>query len=121
MKIKRLWIIPEDLGKHGKRLWKNVGRQLVEGEVLDALDRESFETLCRTYHKMITCDNLLEEEGLNIEGKKNPIFSEWKAYSDLYVKLLYHFGMSPYSRGIKIKPKEEVKQDAKEQYFAPKS
>lgn len=122
MKISKLWRVPPDLGKHGKKLWKNVGHLLVESGSLDELDRETFETLCRTYHKMMLADSLLEVEGLSVDGlkgtnKKHPCFTQWKAYSDLYVKLLGYFGLSPYSRGVKIRPKEESMENGKKRFF----
>lgn len=122
MKISRLWKIPEDLGEHGRRLWKSAGPLLVESGSLDDLDRETFTTLCRVYHKMVVADSLLEVEGLSVDGlkgtnKKHPAFSQWKAYSDLYLKLLSHFGLSPYSRGVKIHPKEEEKKNGKSKFF----
>jgi len=122
MKMSRLWECPPDLGDHGKRLWKNAGRLLVQAGSLDELDRETFETLCRVYHKMVVADSLLEAEGLSVEGlhgtdKKHPCFTQWKAYSDLYVKLLSHFGLSPYSRGIRVQPKEEKKESGKARFF----
>lgn len=122
MKISRLWNVPQDLGKHGQKLWKSAGPLLVESGSLDDLDRETFETLCRAYHKMVVADGLLEVEGLSVEGlhgtnKKHPAFSQWKAYSDLYLKLLSHFGLSPYSRGVKIIPREEVSENGKAKFF----
>lgn len=94
----------------------------MEAGSLDDLDRETFETLCRTYHKMVISDIALEEEGLSVEGlrgttKKSPFFTQWKAYSDLYLKLLSHFGLSPQSRGMKVRPAEEVKENGKERFF----
>jgi P27 family predicted phage terminase small subunit len=122
MRISRLWKIPEDLGVHGQKLWRNVGPLLAEAGSLDELDRETFETLCRVYHKMVMADHLLEEEGLSTDGtrgtvKKHPAFTLWKAYSDLYLKLLSHFGLSPYSRGVKVVPREEGKDDGKTRFF----
>jgi len=122
VKISRLWKIPPDIGEHGRRLWKSTGPRLVESGSLDDLDRETFETLCRVYHKMVVADRLLEAEGLSVEGlkgtnKKHPAFTQWKAYSDLYLKLLHHFGLSPYSRGVKVRPSEEVKENGKERFF----
>ena len=71
---------------------------------------------------MTVADLLLEREGLSVDGlkgtnKKHPAFTQWKAYSDLYLKLLSHFGLSPYSRGVKIMPKEERKENGKEKFF----
>ena len=111
MAITRLWRCPPDLGEHGKRLWESVGPRLAEAGSLEELDRETFILLCRTYHRMMMLDKLLEDEGYVVKGenktqKKHPAFSEWKSYSDLYVKLLSHFGLSPTSRGAKIHPKE---------------
>ena len=124
MRIKNLWRPPSGLGVHGQRLWRHVGKKLVDAGSLDDLDRETFEVLCRTYHKMIVCDDLLEVGGLMVSGvkgdKKSPAYTQWKAYSDLYVKLLSHFGLSPYSRGMKIQPKEEVKKDGKDRFFTEK-
>jgi P27 family predicted phage terminase small subunit len=122
MKTIKLWKAPSDLGEHGKRLWKSVGPRLVESGSLDNLDRETFETLCRVYHKMTVADRLLENEGLAVDGlhdttKKHPAFTMWKAYSDLYLKLLSHFGLSPYSRGVKITPREEENSDGKNRFF----
>lgn len=122
MKIGKIWSVPKDLGDHGKRLWRSVGPRLVEAGSLDDLDRETFETLCRTYHKMVIADIALEDEGLSVEGlrgtmKKSPFFTQWKAYSDLYIKLLSHFGLSPHSRGMVVKPAEEVKNDGKKRFF----
>ena len=122
MKISRLWQIPEDLGKHGRKLWKNVGPLLVESGSLDQLDRETFESLCRVYHKFIVSDLELEEAGLSVADKKgsekkHPAFTQWKAYSDLYIKLLHHFGLSPYSRGVKVRPKEEATANGKAKFF----
>jgi P27 family predicted phage terminase small subunit len=122
MKIKKIWKHPPGLGKHGRKLWSRVGNRLVDSGSLDELDRETFETLCRTYHKMVVADDLLEVEGLSVDSergsKKHPAFTMWKSYSDLYVKLLNHFGLSPSSRGIKIQPKEEVKKDGKDRFFS---
>ena len=122
MQVKNLWKPPASLGKNGRRLWSRVGQRLVDSGSLDDLDRETFETLCRAYHKMIIADDLLEAEGLSVESergsKKHPAFSQWKSYSDLYVKLLSHFGLSPSSRGVKIQPKEEVKKDGKDRFFS---
>ena len=120
MKIQKLWLCAKDLGEHGKRLWRSVGPRLVEAGSLDDLDRETFGTLCRTYHKMVVADALLEVEGLSVEGlkgtnKKHPAFTQWKAYSDLYLKLLSHFGLSPQSRGMKVRPAEEVKEKPAEE------
>ena len=121
MIVQKLWKPPTELGKHGRKLWRNVGQRLVDSESLDELDKETFETLCRTYHKMVVADDLLEAEGLSVDSergsKKHPAFTQWKSYSDLYVKLLSHFGLSPYSRGVKIQPKQEVKSDGKERFF----
>ena len=122
MKVTKLWPCPSSLGCHGKKLWRSVGPRLVASGSLDGLDRETFETLCRTYHKMTIADITLDEEGLSAEGlrgttKKNPFFTQWKAYSDLYLKLLSHFGLSPQSRGIKVRPMEEVKDNGKERFF----
>lgn len=122
MKITRLWPIPLDLGEHGRKLWKSAGRRLVESGSLDDLDRETFETLCRAYHKMVAADRLLEVEGLSVNdqrgsNKKHPAFTQWKAYSDLYLKLLGHFGLSPYSRGMKVIPKEEKQENGKKRFF----
>jgi len=121
MKIKTLWKPPEGLGNHGRKMWRNVGQKLVDAGSLDGLDRETFETLCRAYHKMVVADDILEAEGLSVKSergsKKHPAFSQWKSYSDLYVKLLSHFGLSPYSRGVKIQPKQEKKADGKDRFF----
>lgn len=122
MKIRQLWKTPPTLGKHGRKLWTRVGQRLVDSGSLDDLDRETFETLCRTYHKMVVADDLLESEGLSVASergaKKHPAFTQWKSYSDLYVKLLSHFGLSPYSRGVKIQPREDKKDDKKAKYFS---
>ena len=121
MRVKKLWKSPSGLGKHGRKLWRNVGQRLVDSESLDELDRETFETLCRTYHKMVVADDLLEAEGLSVDSergsKKHPAFTQWKSYSDLYVKLLSHFGLSPQARGTKVHPKQEVKGNGKERFF----
>jgi len=122
MKISRLWKVPPDLGVHGVKLWKNVGPLLVESGSLDQLDRETFESLCRVYHKFVTADLELEEAGLSVNDqrgseKKHPAFTQWKAYSDLYIKLLSHFGLSPYSRGVKIRPKEQEERNGKTRFF----
>jgi phage terminase small subunit len=42
MKIKKLWKPPEDLGKHGRKMWMRVGTLLVDAGELDELDKESF-------------------------------------------------------------------------------
>ena len=120
MPISKLWKRPSNLRGHGRRLWESVGPRLVEAGTLEELDKETFGLLCRTYHRMLTLDALLESEGYVIEGenrtqKKHPAFSEWKSYSDLYVKLLSNFGLSPSARGAKIHFKEQ--DNAKTKFF----
>jgi P27 family predicted phage terminase small subunit len=122
MKINKLWSCPKDLGEHGRRLWRSVGPRLVESGSLDDLDRETFDTLCRTYHKMTVADINLESEGAFVDGlrgtiKKSPFLTQWKTYSDLYIKLLSHFGLSPLSRGKRIQPMEAVQANGKDRFF----
>lgn len=122
MKISRLWPVPKDLGEYGRRLWRNVGPLLAESGSLDELDRETFESLCRVYHKFKRADLELEEAGLSMNDargseKKPPQFTMWKAYSELYIKLLSHFGLSPSSRGMKIRPREEEQKNGKSRFF----
>jgi P27 family predicted phage terminase small subunit len=106
------------------------------------MDRETFETLCRVYHKMVVADTLLETEGLSVGRKdtspggqvqgrmfgessrsiaggirKHPAFTLWKSYSEVYLKLLSHFGLSPASRGVRVQPKEGGKENGKDRFF----
>ena len=81
MPISKLWKRPSNLRGHGRRLWESVGPRLVEAGTLEELDKETFGLLCRTYHRMLTLDALLESEGYVIQGenktqKKHPAFSE---------------------------------------------
>jgi len=113
MKISRLWQVPVDIGDDGKRLWHSEGKLLVKLRVLDELDRNSFETLCRTYDRMCVADKQLQRDGLTIKGVrglcKHPAFPIWKTSFDNYVTLCKQFGLTPQARGEKVDPKEKTK------------
>ncbi len=122
MKIQTLWRVPPDLGEHGQAIWKRVGRELVKNESLDDLDRETFETMCRSYDMMKVAALQMTTDGITVDGgrgvpKKHPAFAIWKTSHDSYVRLLALFGLSPASRGVKVSPKEEKKDDGKSRFF----
>ncbi len=123
MKIKVLWKVPSDMGEHGKKLWRRVGKELVKAESLDTLDYESFETMCRSYDRMKAADRQMAQEGMTVDGghgvpKKHPCFAIWKTSHDSYINLLKMFGLSPSARGYRVRPREEKKDNGKEKFFA---
>ena len=123
MKIKTLWRIPDDLGEHGRVLFRRVGKALVKANALDDLDRESFETLCRDYDLMRKAQLELDRDGLTVatpngDGlKKHPAFSIWKTAHDNYVRLCSHFGLSPMARGLKVDTQERKQSEKARRFF----
>jgi P27 family predicted phage terminase small subunit len=124
MKLKTMWRAPKDLGRWGKELWKQAGGELVKAGSLEPMDRQTFLTMCICYDRMMAADAEMREDGLSVDSgtgpgikKKHPSFAIWKTSMDGYMRLLGHFGLSPQSRGLKVKPKEEAKGNGKERFF----
>ena len=124
MKLKRMWQAPKDLSAFGLSLWERAGRELVKSGSLEEMDKEAFLTMCQCYDRMMEADAEMRREGLSVESgigagikKKHPSFAIWKTSLDAYTKLLSHFGLSPQSRGERIRPKEQEEKNGKAKFF----
>ena len=101
--LKTLPECPDYLEGEARELWTNLGGELVKRGVLTALDFDSFAALCICYGNTVQAQRILQKEGIVIADKKgstkkNPAYSMWSGYMNLYRMFCNDFGLSPVSR-----------------------
>ena len=108
---------PDYITGHGRMLWKDLGPKLIAVKILTELDISMFGTLCVAYARMQDALDELTSDGLTIKGerghlKKNPAFTVYKSYSEMFRRVAGDFGLTPTSRmklDIKIPEKPKKK------------
>ena len=101
--ISRLWPMPENVTGHAAEFYTRAGRELVKVGVLTDLDKESYCSMCLAYKLMMDALAEIAKDGVNVEGsrdaiKKNPAFTTYKSASDVFLRFLKEFGLSPGAR-----------------------
>jgi P27 family predicted phage terminase small subunit len=106
---------PRWLGRHARRLWKQIGPDLVHAGVLTRWDMQAFAALCQAHHMMIEAQEAIAVEGAVIAdnrgaSKKNPWCTIGKVAEANFKQWCEKFGLTPLDRGrlaIKYESPEE--------------
>jgi len=95
---------PSWLPSWAKAFWRKYASQLVELGILTEADRPAFEELCLLYDRIRECHEILQRDGLTVEGRgghqvKHPLVSVLNAAENQFRLLSSEFGLTPSSRG----------------------
>lgn len=113
--VLKIWPAPKHLGKHGRKLWSELGQKLIDLNLLSDLDKPQFETLCMSYDAMRGFHDQLQE-GATVPDKKgsmkkNPAWSGFQQAANLFEKLGAGFGLTPKSRQSLDIPEPTTEED----------
>jgi P27 family predicted phage terminase small subunit len=91
---------PPYLGKHGRRVWRDLYRELAGADLIAAGDMPAFELLCSSFEQCRLANESLAEHGPLIEGTRgtfvrNPAGVQLRESSALFLKLADRFGLTP--------------------------
>lgn len=95
---------PAWLPRYAKMFWRAYAPKLEEVGILSPADRAAFELLCLLHHRIRTCNELLDAEGLVVKGYrggtvKHPAISILTAAEKEFRLLAGDFGLHPAGRG----------------------
>jgi P27 family predicted phage terminase small subunit len=120
---------PSHLGRYGKKIWKQIVKDLTDVGLLTVLDKQALEILCEQYDQYRQAHDAVyryrDEEGRlrrrtlgeYLAGRNSQTVPEYQAMNrhfDSFRKLLTEFGMTPASRNRIEIPKAEEKKDPME-------
>lgn len=96
--------------KHAIEAWKCYGELLDKLGVLTTTDKMALEQLAVAYANWRRYQTISEEEGLIVDGRRNPADVASRDWFDRTLKILVEFGLTPVSRGKIIidKPSDAV-------------
>lgn len=89
---------PSWLCKEAKKIYKFLIEQFKQTGILTNLDKETVAICADTIAKMREAQKLIDEHGLMIDGKANPMINVYEKYSKIYAKMITELGLSPTAR-----------------------
>lgn len=94
---------PEGLNEDGAKLWRSLGKLLLDAGLYTSGDQIALELLCLAYGRMKEANRRIEEEGMVLRSVtggfyQNPFLSIVTRSMDQVVKLLAEFGLTPAER-----------------------
>ena len=107
---------PDILDEEAKTKWRELAPKLEKLGVLTVNDGESFALLCQSWSLAQQARRDVEENGMVIDGKRNPQLLTWRENVALFARLSALFGLNPSDRcRIGIKPADNLDDDPMEQ------
>ena len=95
---------PKQLTGDAKKIWKRLGKTLVDCKVITALDEMAFSALCQSYAEYLVAVEMITKLGPVLIGGtnggmyQNPWVSEKNKALDQIIKLSGEFGLTPRAR-----------------------
>lgn len=89
---------PNWLSKEAKKIYKFLIEQFKQTGILTNLDKETVAICADTIAKMREAQRLIDEQGLMVDGKANPMINVYEKYSKIYAKMITELGLSPTAR-----------------------
>ena len=94
---------PSWLPSWAKVFWRKYAFKLKEFGILTEADRPAFEELCLLYDRIRECHEILQRDGLMVEGArggqvKHPLVSVMNAAENQFRMLSIEFGLTPAAR-----------------------
>lgn len=127
---------PECLSKEAKEAWKQIAGWLYESGIMTKLDIPALEVLCTAYGRWRKAEDTVNQifaanqgvlgGGLMMKSKKdvliqNPMVGIANRASEIFMKCLVEFGMTPSSRSRIRAEGERGRVDPTEKYFKKKA
>lgn len=94
---------PEDLSVDGAKLWRSVGKMLLNAGLYTAGDFIALELMCMAYGRMKEAERLMVDDGMVLRGKdggyyQSPYLAIVNRAWDQVRSMLAEFGMTPAER-----------------------
>lgn len=94
---------PKDLGPEAKAIWSEMAQPLYEAGILTALDAPALRLLCESHANWRKATEAIAREGMTCTTpsgieRPSPWFRIQASSSELMLRLLSEFGMTPSSR-----------------------
>ena len=93
---------PSRLGKHGKRLWKELVPWL-QGQGMEVVDNALVESVCQAYEIMCKANDAMDSVGAHDEShpdrpRRHPLFQVWRDSYSAYLRGMRELGCTPAAR-----------------------
>lgn len=89
---------PDILDEDAKTKWRELAPKLEKLGVLTVNDGETFALLCQAWSLAQQARRDIEENGMVIDGKRNPQLLTWRENVALFTRLSALFGLNPSDR-----------------------
>ena len=105
--------VPFWLNEEAKKIYQWLIGQFKQIGILTNLDKETVAICSDAISKMRDAQRIIDEQGLMVDGKANPMINVYEKYEKIYARMITELGLSPTARSrmaltqVKAKEQEE--------------